>query len=135
MEGVILVMSIIVVLIQLAIWVFVIRGIYRAFKRAAGATDDSGKVRQSSVRTTRTVTSSSGKVTAGLNRASKAVYREQARLDRDEALHESIPGECKYSTQDPSFSFNGKSTVDQFAALRKANASHEKHLRRRIGDV
>lgn len=110
---------------QIALLVFVGRMIHRIIKPNAKAQGAGARP------------SSNGKVTAGLNRTSVNVRREIRRLDRNNQRHEAIQERCKYTyvTQDPNFDFNGSQTVDEFAALRRRNAAHERHLRDRITGV
>lgn len=75
---------------------------------------------------------------AYMNRQSVRIRRESARIDRLDEWHENLPfTACKYSytTEDPSFDFNGYDTVDEFAELRRKAQVHEAHLRARTSNL
>ena len=71
------------------------------------------------------------KLESRLNPASKEIRKKEAYMEYlDEVQDES---KCKYTTQDPTFSFEGlPNTYDDFAQLRKINNAHEKHLQKRL---
>lgn len=63
------------------------------------------------------------------NRISEEIANEEFRIEKLDRIQDT----CKYSTQDPYFSFDGKpNDFDDFAELRKKNAKHEKHLQQRL---
>ena len=72
-----------------------------------------------------------GKTPSQTNELSQRVKREQMEMRMMEEYH--IDSYCKYTTQDPNFSFEGRpNNYDDFAELRKRNAAHERHLQQRI---
>lgn len=75
---------------------------------------------------------------AYMNRQSVKIRRESERIDNLDKWHENLPfTACKYSytTEDPTFDFNGYDTVDEFAELRKKAQAHEAHLRARTSNL
>ena len=63
---------------------------------------------------------------------SDRIARREELFDQLDEQHEFVESHEKYSTSDPSFSFNGRDVVDDFAELRRRNAAHEKHLEGRV---
>ena len=75
---------------------------------------------------------------AYMNRQSVKIRRESERIDKLDKWHENLPfTACKYSytTEDPTFDFNGYDTVDECAELRKKAQAHEAHLRARTSTL
>ena len=72
------------------------------------------------------------KVTSPADPASQMIRRTEARMDRLDVQHEREDCTFSYSTQDPTFSFNGRQVVDELAELRRKNEAHERHLLARV---
>ena len=66
------------------------------------------------------------------NRESIHIRQQERLMDALDASHRDKSCTFTYSTQDPSFSFNGRQVVDEFAELRAKNAEHERHLTARV---
>ena len=72
------------------------------------------------------------KVTSPTNPASRQIRRTEERMERLDVQHEREDCTFSYSTQDPTFSFNGRQVVDELAELRRKNEAHERHLLERV---
>ena len=72
------------------------------------------------------------KTTRPVGSASQQIRRTEARMDMLDVQHEREDCTFSYSTQDPTFSFNGRHVVDELAELRRKNEAHERHLLERV---
>ena len=73
----------------------------------------------------------SGKISNQTNKPSMKIEMKNNYIEYLDNSHNDM--NCKYSTDDPNFSFNGRpNVIDDFAELRKRNEKHERHLQKRI---
>jgi len=71
------------------------------------------------------------KLKSQTNPQSRYIAVTEEKMDQLDLFHDAY--QCKYTTQDPYFSFEGKpNNYDDFAELHKKNAKHEKHLQERL---
>lgn len=125
-----------ILFIVFAVIILFARAVYVSTKRKSGRQAGSGPVRSTAYQDGRGGYQIPKK--AYWNKESAKIRRESDRIDDLNEWHENLPyTACKYSytTEDPTFDFNGYDTVDEFAELRRRGKIHEAHLHARISNL